>query len=270
MRRTEFRIPKMDCSAEEQLIRLKLEPLPGILDLRFDLQARRLEVFHTGEARELRDQLEPLNLGAEQVAHEEGLAEILPVAPAKEKGPLLAALSINASLFVAEFTAGILAYSMGLIGDSLDMLADAIVYAMALAAVGGSAARKISIARLTGYFQGFLAFSGLAEVIRRALVGEGTPDFKVMILLSCIALAGNTATLLILNRNRNAGVHMKAAWICTSVDIQVNALVIASAGVVYFTGSRYPDLAVGAVLFLLVANGARRILSLAPASGNPA
>jgi Co/Zn/Cd efflux system component len=263
MHRTEFRIPKMDCSAEEQLVRLKLEPLPGVQDLRFDLPARRLEVYHTGDAQELRVILEQLNLGAEQVAQDEAPAEILQEAVSKEKGPLLAAFSINASLFVAEFAAGILAYSMGLIGDSLDMLADAIVYGLALAAAGGSAARKVSIARLTGYFQGFLAFSGLAEVIRRAVAGEGTPDYRVMILLSCIALAGNTATLLLLSRNRNAGVHMKAAWICTSVDVQVNALVIASAGVVYFTGSRYPDLAVGAILFLLVANGARRILALA-------
>lgn len=253
----------MDCSAEEQLVRLTLEPFPGLRELRFDLPARRLEVFHDGDAQNLRILLERLNLGAEQVAQEDASEGTFPDAAPREKGPLLAAFAINAFLFAGEFVAGILAYSMGLIGDSLDMLADAIVYGLALAAAGGTAARKVSIARLTGYFQGFLAFSGLAEVIRRAIAGEGTPDYRVMLLLSCIALAGNAATLLLLSRNRDAGVHMKAAWICTSVDVQANALVIASAGVVFLTGSRYPDLAVGAILFLLVANGARRILALA-------
>jgi Co/Zn/Cd efflux system component len=182
---------------------------------------------------------------------------------AEERGPLIAAFSINAALFVAEFVAGILAYSLGLIADSFDMLADSVIYGMALAAVGGSAVKKKSIARLTGYFQGFLAMAGLAEVLRRFFLGEGMPDFRVMIILSCIALAGNVATLFILNRTRRAGVHMRAVWICTSIDVQVNALVIASGVVIYYTGSRYPDLVVGGLIFLLVANAARKILSMA-------
>jgi hypothetical protein len=273
MQRTEFRIPKMDCSAEEQLIRMKLEPVGGIQSLRFDLPGRKLEVLHSGTAREITGNLEQLGMGAVQVAHE----EIVPseesgpggsgsaghgTGSTREKGPLLAAFSINASLFAAELIAGILAYSLGLIADSLDMLADAIIYGMALAAVGGSLVKKKSIARLTGWFQGFLAVAGLAEVLRRSIAGEGMPDYRIMIILSCVALAGNGATLLILNATRNMGAHMKAAWICTSVDVQVNALVIASGILIWYTGSRIPDLAVGGVIFLLVANGARKILAL--------
>lgn len=263
MKKTEFKIPRMDCSAEEQLIRLKLEPIAGIQRLQFDLPARKLEVIHSGGMEEIQTRLEQLKLGATLVVHDANVAESgNETADTREKGPLIAALSINASLFMAEFIAGILAYSLGLIADSFDMLADAIVYGMALAAVGGGALKKANIARLTGYFQGFLACAGLVEVIRRGILGEGTPDFRVMILLSIIALIGNGATLLILSRSKGSGVHMKAAWICTSVDVQVNALVIASGVVVYFTESRIPDLAVGGVIFLLVANGARKILAL--------
>jgi Co/Zn/Cd efflux system component len=273
--RTEFKIAKMDCSAEEQLVRCKLEPIPGIRRLRFDLPARKLEVLHTNPAGEVRALLEELRLGAVEVVHEDRdspeadedlAAEDAPPAEstrAREKGPLVAAFSINLGLFAAELIAGILAYSLGLVGDSLDMLADAVVYATALAAVGGTLARKASIARLTGYFQAFLACAGLAEVVRRALGGDGVPDFRVMIAVSLLALAGNAATLLLLNRTRGAGVHMQAAWICTSVDVQVNALVMLSAGAVYLTRSRFPDLIVGAIIFLLVANGSRRILALA-------
>lgn len=263
MQRVEFKIPKMDCSAEEQLIRFKLEPAPGIKRLRFDIPARKLEVLHSGNGEDIRALLEQLNLGAVEVSREEVEDDSGRVEAAREKGPLIAAFSINASLFVAEFVAGILAYSLGLIGDSLDMLADAVVYGLALAAVGGSAGKKMSIARITGYFQGFLAFAGIAEVIRRFFGSEAVPDFRIMIVLSCIAIVGNAATLIILNRSRGAGVHMRAAWICTSVDVQVNALVIASGVVVYLTSSRIPDLVVGAVIFLLVANGARKILMLA-------
>lgn len=263
MKKTEFKIPKMDCPAEEQFIRLKLEPIAGIQRLQFDLPARKLAVFHSGGMEEIQTCLEQLNLGAALVAHDASVADAGNGAGnTRERGPLIAALSINAFLFLAEFVAGILAYSLGLIADSFDMLADAIVYGMALAAVGGGALKKAGIAKLTGYFQGFLACAGLVEVIRRGISGEGIPDFRIMILLSIIALIGNGATLLILNKSKSSGVHMKAAWICTSVDVQVNALVIASGVAVYFTGSRMPDLTVGGVIFLLVANGARKILAL--------
>lgn len=263
MKRTEFRIPKMDCPAEEQLVRMKLQSVEGVQHLRFDLPARKLEVFHSGGIEEFQVHLEQLDLGAVRVAHEENvLGPDGDFKGRREIGPLVAAFSINATLFVAEFVAGLLAYSLGLIADSFDMLADAIVYGMALAAVGGPVLRKKSIARLTGYFQGFLACAGLAEVIRRVTIGEGIPDFRVMIILSCIALAGNSATLLILNRSRHAGVHMQAAWICTSVDVQVNLLVILAGVATVFTRSPVPDILVGGVVFLLVANGARKILAL--------
>lgn len=262
----------MDCSAEERLIRLRLESLTAIRNLRFDIPARKLEVFHTGSSAEISAGLEQLRLGAVQVADEENLAddagretgkgEDFRDRPQREAGPLIAALCINAALFLGESVAGLLAYSLGLVADSLDMLADALVYAMALAAVGGSVSRQKSIAAATGYLQGFLAVAGLLEVLRRFFFGAGTPDFLVMILVSCIALAGNIAVLLILNRTKDAGAHMRAAWIFTSVDVQVNALVIGSGILIALTGSRIPDLAAGGLVFLLVANAARRILAL--------
>ena len=45
---------------------------------------------------------------------------------------LLMVLGINAAMLVAEFIAGVIAQSTGLIADSLDMLADAAVYCVSL------------------------------------------------------------------------------------------------------------------------------------------
>lgn len=253
----------MDCSAEEQLIRFQLEPVPGVQSLLFNLPERKLVVIHSDIRDQINAKLATLNLGTIQILREEEVATAIESFTTNEKAPLIAAFSINASMFLAELSAGLLAYSMGLVADSLDMLADALVYGMALAAVGGSALRKKSIARTTGYFQVFLACAGLAEVLRRFLFGENLPDAVTMIVVSCIALAGNIATLLILNRNRDSGVHMKAAWVCTSVDVQVNALVIVTGVLVHYVPSRVPDLVVGGLIFLLVANGARKILALA-------
>lgn len=55
---------------------------------------------------------------------------------AVEKRTLVLLLSINAVMFVVELGAGWRAESMGLIADSLDMLADAGVYTAALLARG--------------------------------------------------------------------------------------------------------------------------------------
>ena len=56
---------------------------------------------------------------------------------------------------------------MDLIAHSLDMLADAVVYSLALFVVGKALAQKRKIARMSGYLQLLLAVFGFVEVIRR-------------------------------------------------------------------------------------------------------
>lgn len=55
---------------------------------------------------------------------------------------------------------------------------------------------------------------------------------------------------------------MQAAWIFTSNDVKVNGLVIGAGLLVAATGSAAPHRVVGALVFLIVANGARRIIAL--------
>ncbi len=53
----------MDCPSEENLIRMKLDGIEGILQLEFDIENRSLFVFHSGENGEITKQLESLKLG---------------------------------------------------------------------------------------------------------------------------------------------------------------------------------------------------------------
>ena len=55
---------------------------------------------------------------------------------------------------------------------------------------------------------------------------------------------------------------MQASVIFTSNDVIVNIGVILAGAIVYFTNSKYPDLIVGSIVFILVAKGAIRILKL--------
>lgn len=47
MQKTSFKISKMDCPSEEQMIRMKLADLNNIYSLDFDIANRKLIVFHT-------------------------------------------------------------------------------------------------------------------------------------------------------------------------------------------------------------------------------
>ena len=68
--------------------------------------------------------------------------------------------------------------------------------------------------------------------------------------------------LALLARHREGGVHMRASWIFSTNDVLANLGVIVAGLLVAWTGSGWPDLLIGAVIGLLVLNGARRILQL--------
>jgi Co/Zn/Cd efflux system component len=157
---------------------------------------------------------------------------------------------------------GFLCHSMGLVADSLDMFADSIVYGLALFAIGGTVIRKKKIAKVGGYFQMTLAVFGLVEVIRRFLGLEEVPVFQTMIIISSLALIGNATSLYLLQRSKNREAHMQASMIFTSNDVIANIGVIIAGGLVYFTNSKFPDLIIGAIVFILVGRGALRILKL--------
>jgi len=245
-------------------VRMALDDIEGVDAMEFNLDERTVTVAHDTDAAVIESALDALNLKMTP------LADVITTSTpgpddATERRVLVTALAINAALFVAEFAAGVVSRSMGLLADSLDMLADASVYALSLVAVGGSTLRKKQLAAASGYLQLGLAIFGLVEVARRFLVGGEAPDARTMVVVSLIALAGNAATMMILRRARSPEAHFQASWIFTANDMKVNSLVIISAIVVAITGSAAADLIAGAAIFIIVANGARRILKLAHA-----
>jgi len=253
----------MDCASEEQLIRLKLDGFKNIFRLEFDLPARKLDIYHAGDYALIFSEINSLQLGASVI--ESGAAE-LPSASntnSNERTLLLQVLFINFFFFLLETIMGFLSHSMGLVADSLDMLADSLVYGMALLAIGGTLAQKKNVASASGVFQLALAVVGAMEVIRRFLgVGE-VPAFQTMIIISILALIGNATSLFLLQKSKNTGAHMQASMIFTSNDVIINLGVILAGVLVFVTDSKIPDLLIGAVVFIIVASGAFRILQVA-------
>ncbi|MCX7898071.1 MAG: cation transporter [Rhodocyclaceae bacterium] len=173
-------------------------------------------------------------------------------------------LFLNATMFFVEGIAGWLAESTGLLADALDMFADAAVYAIALWAVGRHAAHKRSAAVLSGWLQLILGLSVLADVMRRLIMGS-QPEPPVIGIVGMLALAVNVAALLLLQRHREGGIHLRASWIFTKNDVIANLAVLAAGGLVAWTGSRLPDLLVGFGIAALVCRGGYAILKAADA-----
>ncbi len=255
-----FRVAEMDCAAEEQLVRFALDDLDGIDGVTIDLTDREVAVEHTLDPAVVDAALQSLDLGTTHL-DDEGEVTVA-TDEGRERPALIIALAINAAFFVGELTVGLISGSMGLVADALDMGADASVYALSLLAVGTVMARKKRLARASGYLQLILAVVGLAEVIRRFVAGGAVPDTTSMIVVSLLALVGNIVTLVVLHRVRTGESHLEASWIFTANDIKVNALVIIAAILVSVTDSAAPDLIAGAIIFAIVANGARRILRI--------
>jgi len=92
-------------------------------------------------------------------------------------------------MYFLEMAAGVLAHSTALLADSLDMLADAAIYGIALYAVGKPHSAKRRAAFTSGIFQGVLGLMVVGEVIRHFLYGS-EPASLVMIMVGAAALAG--------------------------------------------------------------------------------
>mgnify|MGYP006157903227 CR=1 FL=1 len=263
MQKTTFKISKMDCPSEEQMIRMKLADLTNINSLEFDIPNRQLTVLHSDHYDEIFQQLDALKFDTSIVnSVSANNYEALTNNTDREKKLLWQVLAINFFFFVLELATGFISNSMGLVADSLDMLADSIVYGLALFAVGGTMTRKKNIAKSAGYFQLTLDVFGFIEVVRRFIELETIPAFQTMIIISILALIGNGLCLYLLQKSKSKEAHMQASMIFTSNDVIVNLGVIIAGGLVYLTNSKYPDLIIGTVVFLIVGQGAFKILKL--------
>lgn len=176
-----------------------------------------------------------------------------------ERKTLLILLLINLTMFFVELVSGIFADSTGLISDSLDMLADAMVYLIALYAVGKHLSLKQKAARFSGYVHIFLGLLVLFESSRRFLYGS-EPEGPFMIYFGIIALAANTYCLYLISKHRHSGIHMKASFIFSANDVLVNLGIIISGFLVIQLNSHYPDIVIGTIVSIVVIRGGILIL----------
>lgn len=164
-------------------------------------------------------------------------------------------LAINALMFVIEFGSGLLARSLALTGDSLDMLGDALVYGASLYVINKGNKAKAMSASLKGTIMLVSGGAVLVQAIFK-LVTRVPPEVPLMTGVTLLALAANVTCLVLLTRHRSDDINMASVWMCSRNDIIANVAVLLSAGMVYLTHSYWPDFAVGlAITVLFVRSG---------------
>lgn len=168
-------------------------------------------------------------------------------------------LLINAIMFVAEFSAGLVSRSSALLADSLDMLGDAVVYGFGLYVLHKSERMRATAALLKGIIIFAFGIGVLVETIRRAF-GAALPIAETMGIVGFVALAANAICLVLLTRHKDDDLNMRSTWTCSRNDIISNSGVLLAAGAVWLTGSKWPDIIIGIAISAVFLRSASSIL----------
>jgi len=153
-------------------------------------------------------------------------------------------LGLNLAMFLVEAGSGIAAHSTALLGDSLDMLGDAIGYGVTLYVLRGNAAGKRRAALLKAALMAAMAAGVLSLAGERAISGR-LPLAGAIGAVGALAFAVNALCFALLTRRRADDINMSSAWACARNDLIANVLVIGAGVTVGLTHSWVPDFVVG-------------------------
>ncbi|NHH87159.1 cation transporter [Cobetia sp. cqz5-12] len=168
-------------------------------------------------------------------------------------------LALNASMFFVEFTAAWWLGSTALLGDSLDMFGDASVYALTLYVLHRSVRERAMSALIKGIVMLALGLIVLGEAGYQALNGVA-PAAHGMGAFALLALAVNLICFGLLWRFKSDDLNMRSTWLCSRNDIIANASVFGAAILVGWTGSRWPDVLLGAAIAALFLQSAWQVI----------
>jgi Co/Zn/Cd efflux system component len=168
-------------------------------------------------------------------------------------------IAINAAMFVIELVAGHLARSQALQADALDFFGDALTYGISLAVIGASLRMRATAALAKGASLLLMGAWVFGATLWRVFV-DGVPEAPVMGAIGFLALAANVSSVLLLMRYKEGDANVRSVWLCSRNDAIGNVAVMVAALGVWGTASRWPDLAVAAIMAGLFLTSAAQIL----------
>jgi len=169
-------------------------------------------------------------------------------------------VALNLGFGVLEAVGGFVANSQALKADSLDFLGDGSITLIGLLALAWSAKARAQVALVQGLFLAVLGVGVIGFAAWRALHAI-PPEADLMGGIGVAALGVNVAAAVVLARFREGDANVRAIWLFSRNDALANVAVIAAAGLVAWTGSAWPDIAVAVVIALLFLHSAREIVT---------
>ncbi len=164
-------------------------------------------------------------------------------------------LCINATMFLFEIGAGLVAGSASLQADALDFFGDAANYAISLFVIGMALRYRAMAALVKGTTMGLFGFWIIGTAGWYALHGT-LPNAFTMGAVGFVALGANAVSFGLLWAYRGGDANMRSAWICTRNDVLGNLAVLLAAAGVFGTDAGWPDIIVAAIIASLALQGA--------------
>lgn len=168
-------------------------------------------------------------------------------------------IGINVVGFVVVLSGGLLHGSVSLSANALDFLADSATYAISLWAIGRSVAVRSGAALLKGLSLAAVALSLAGYAAWRAWTGA-PPSGQTISALGVFGALSNLLAAALLVRFRDGDANVRSVWLCTRNDLIQCLAVAATGGMVWLTGSRWPDLIVGLLLAIVFLSSAYQII----------
>jgi Co/Zn/Cd efflux system component len=172
---------------------------------------------------------------------------------------LWAVIAINATMFVVEMSAGALAGSQALQADALDFFADAATYGISLAVIGSALSVRAWAAFAKGVSLTVMGLWVAGSTAYQVLV-LGVPRAEIMGVIGVLALVANLASVALLVRYKDGDANVRSVWLCSRNDAIGNVAVMVAALGVWGTATKWPDLAVAAIMAGLFLTSSVQIL----------
>lgn len=168
-------------------------------------------------------------------------------------------IAINLLGFVVVLIGGLAQGSASLSANALDFLADSATYAISLWAIGRSVGVRTGAALFKSLSLGAVALSVAGFAAWRAWTGAA-PSGEAISVLGLFGALANLVAAALLVRFRDGDANVRSVWLCTRNDL-VQCLAVAATGLlVWWTGSRWPDLIVGVLLAAIFLQSAVSII----------
>lgn len=248
-----YRVTGMDCPSCAAKIERAARGVAGVEDVQVSIASGELALTLDNPAARLPEiERTVTGLGYQltrlEAANDDDdkIPDLSHVTPAYTRALWIVVL-LNAGYGLVEIVGGFLAGSQALKADALDFIGDGLISWLGLIAIGWGLAARAKAALLQGMFLGLLGIGVFATTVYRVFVLH-TPEAELMGAFGAVALVVNLLASMVLIPHRSGDANVRAVWLFSRNDAIGNLAVVVAAGLVAWTGTAWPDLAVAVII----------------------